>query len=105
MKRKVKIGLTYEELVKELVKNGWYFDSNDFSCRAPGGEPCASIEALQDICELYPTLTKPMLKILLAGHNIDITVKEDGYATTITIQPGAFLVSDNPPIFARPIKL
>ena len=71
-----KIGLTYDELVVALGKNGWSFHPADFSWRGPGGEPCASIEALQDICEIYPVLTRQMLRILLAGHNFEISMKE-----------------------------
>jgi len=100
-----KIGLTYSELTAALTKNGWYFQESDQSWRAPGEEPCASIEALRDMCEIYPSLTRKVLEILLAGHRFDVKIEMKGYVTTITLQPQPVLLSDNPPVFARPVMM
>ncbi len=93
-----KIGLTFEEMKEALGKKGWSLNPADFSWRAPGGEPCVSVEALEDVCEIYPVLTRSMLDILLAGHNFAISMEVEGYKTTIVLQPSPVPVKANRPI-------
>lgn len=104
-----KIGLSYEEFTAELQKHGWGFHEVDQSWRAkaddPLSEPAASIEALQDFCEIWPALTKCGLDVLLAGHCFDISISEDGYETIVRLRPSIELVRMNPDVFARPVKL
>jgi len=100
-----KIGLTFEEMTTALGNHGWSFHPADFSWRGPGGEPAASVEALHDVCEIYPVLARQMLDILLAGHAFDISMRQEGYVTTIVLQPSPILVSEGPDVFARPVKL
>ena len=77
-----KIGFTYNELIAKLEAEGWNYRPDDSSWRAPGGEPCASREALEDVCEVYPALTGRMLDILLAGHDFDISMTQVGFHKT-----------------------
>lgn len=97
--------MTYDELTAELQAHEWYFQEVDQSWRGPGGEPAASIEALQDVCRVYPNLVSRVLEILLAGHAFDIKFEMDGYETTIRLRPQPMLVSQDPEVFARPVKL
>lgn len=104
-----KIGLTYEELTAALKLRGWGFHEQDQSWRAdaedPLSEPSVSIEAMQDLCLLYPTLTKAALELMLSGHSFEISYEERGYERVITLRPQLILVSDDPFIVARPVKL
>jgi len=103
-----KLGLTYEEITNTLKENGWCFFPEDLSWRAvddPVGEPAVSDEAFRDVCEIYPSLTKPMLNLLLAGHGFDVSFTQVGFVTTITLQPRIMLVSKDPEVFARPVKI
>lgn len=104
-----KIGHTYEELTNELKKNGWCYYENDQSWRAKAGdplsEPVVTPEFLRNICEIHPALTQPTLNLLLAGHEIEVTVSQVGFMTAIVLQPRPILVSDDPPKFARPVKI
>jgi hypothetical protein len=104
-----KLGLTYEEFTTALMANGWGYHAIDMSWRAkandPLSEPVASYEALRDFCEIWPPLTHAGLAILLAGHGFDITINQTGYETTVQLRPSVQLVSTNPEVFARPVKL
>jgi len=104
---KTKIGLTYEEAIEILKKNGWCYYENDRSWRVKAGdplsEPVVTPEALRDVCEIYPSLSRPMLDLLLSGYEFDISITQIGFTTTVTLRPRPVPGSDGPPVFAGPI--
>lgn len=58
-----------------------------------------------EVCSLWPALAGFALKLSLAGLAWEITVKEEGYETSVALRPIPVMVSDNPPKFARPTKI
>ena len=100
--------LTHAELIATLGQNGWCYHASDCFWRAgidPLSEPAVSKEGLEGICELWPHLAGYALDLMLAGMEWAISVKEEGYKTTVVLQPIPVLVSEDPPKFARPIKI
>lgn len=80
--------VNYENFCIALKEHGFYLEIDDFSWRHKTNGACASVEALQDVCLLYPTLAGMALKIMVAGHGFDIvyTPASDGLSATVTIK-------------------
>jgi len=96
--------LSYEELTDELRAHGFYFQEDDLSWRSPDDEVAASFEALRDVCEIYPSLTRQMLKILLDGFGFHVSMDVDGYEATIRLRPQVVeIVNKKHPYWARPV--
>lgn len=78
---------TYERFIHALLRAGFTLDESDLSWRHDNGA-AASVEAIEDIVELYPGLTAIFLKILKAGRRFDVTLTEDpdGLGATLRVE-------------------
>lgn len=102
--RNRKIGYTHAEVIEALCRNGWNLRQDDLMWRSLDGKQLVSVEALRDICEIFPSLTERMLRLLLAGHNIEINTTEvDDVTTTITLRPVGSCVKVKRSTYPMPI--
>lgn len=84
---------TYERFVHALLRAGFSLDESDLSWRHENGA-IASVEAVEDIVELYPGLTGVFLKILKAGRPFNVTLTEDPDGMGVTLRVEAQMVLD-----------
>jgi hypothetical protein len=80
--------INYEDFCIALKEHGFYLELDDFSWRHPKNGACASVEALQDVCRLFPTLAGTALKVMASGHCFNITtdVSDDGLSASVNIK-------------------
>lgn len=85
--------LNYENFCIALKELGFYFEVTDYSWRHPHNGACASVEAMKDVCLLYPTLAEPVLKIMASGQCFDIKydIDPDGMGATVRLRPQPLL--------------
>lgn len=85
--------ISYEDFCIALKEHGFFLEVSDYSWRHPQNGACASVEAMQDVCRLYPTIAGTALKIMVSGHCFNITnaFSDDGLTATVTLKPQPLL--------------
>lgn len=85
--------VNYEMFCVSLRVLGFDLDTSDMTWRHPKTGACATVEALETLCQLHPVLMPTALKILSAGDSFRVVTngEKNGVVTTVRIEPMGLL--------------